>query len=102
MCLKPVFGKNGIVRANTRLQYAEYLPYDSRYFVILSSKTLVKSYHEKGSHDAGTIYTLSVLSARFWLLQEREEIREWERKCNKCRKMKAKSAKQIMVPLPKF
>ena len=29
-------------------------------------------------------------------------IREWERECNKCRKMKAKSAEQIMTPLPIF
>ena len=31
-----------------------------------------------------------------------EEIREWERECNKCQEMKAKSVEQISAPLPKF
>ena len=107
ICLEPVLDEDGIIRANTRLQHAEYLSYDTKYPVILPrkewvTKMIVKWYHEKANHAAGTSHTLSLLSSRFWILQGREEIREWEKECNRCRKMKAKTAGQIMAPLPKF
>ena len=73
MCLKPVLNRYGIIRAKTRLQHAEYLHYNTRKTWVTK---IVKWYHVKGNHVAGTNNTL--LSARFWLLQGREEIREWE------------------------
>ena len=36
--LKPVLDEDGIIRADTRLQHAEYLPYDIRYPLILPGK----------------------------------------------------------------
>jgi len=36
----------------------------------------------------------------FGLCQPREEIREWEKECMMCRRLKAKVAQQIMAPLP--
>jgi len=66
------------------------------------TRLIVKSNHERSNHAAGTNHTLSLLSARFWLVQGREEIRDWERECSECQKRKAKAAKPIMVPLPKI
>jgi len=103
--LYPRLDGDGIIRSNGRLTYAEFLPYDVRYPVILPrknwvTKLIVKHYHELGNHQAGTNHTLSLLSTRFWIVSAREEIREWEKECMMCRRLKAKVAQQIMAPLP--
>ena len=61
---------------------------------------IVKYFHEEGNHTSGTNQTLAVLLTRFWIISGREEIREWEKECNECRRRKAKAANQIMAPLP--
>ena len=61
---------------------------------------IVKYYHELASHTAGTNFVLSQISQRFWVVATREEIRNWERQCNECKKCKNKAASQIMAPLP--
>ena len=53
-----------------------------------------------GNHIAGTNQTLSAISTRFWIVAAREEITDWEKECTMCTRRKAKSAKQIMAPLP--
>ena len=66
------------------------------------TKLIVKHYHEKGKHASGTNQTFAALSIRFWIISGREEIREWEKECNECRRRKAKAAKQVMAPLPQI
>ena len=93
------------MRSDSRLQYAEFLPYDVRYPIILPwknwvTKLIVKYYHERGNHNAGTNQTLSALSTKYWIIATREEIIEWEKECAACLRRKAKCAKQIMAPLP--
>ena len=107
LSLKPVVDEDGLLRSDGRLRYADYLPFDARFPVILPKKNsvtrlIVKSFHERSNHSAGTNHTLSLLSARFWIMQAREEIREVERECCECQRRKAKAAKQIMAPLPKI
>ena len=53
-----------------------------------------------GNHNFGTNQTLSMLSAKYWIVAAREEIIEWEKQCAVCIKRKAKYAQQIMAPLP--
>lgn len=48
----------------------------------------------------GTNHKLSVISSRFWIIFAREEIRKWERQCNKYCRNKARPAEQLMGPLP--
>ena len=107
LSLNPILDEDGLLRSDGRLRYADYLPFDARYPIIVPRKSgvtrlIVKFYHERGSHAVGTNHTLSLLSARFWVMQGREEIRDWERECCECRKRKAKAAKRIMAPLPKI
>ena len=64
-------------------------------------KLIVKQHHELGNHVAGTNHTLANLSADYWIVSAREEIREWENRCNGCKKRKGKAASQVMGPLPK-
>ncbi|XP_060568260.1 uncharacterized protein LOC132726871 [Ruditapes philippinarum] len=93
-----------LMRCDTRLTHARFLPYNVRYPIILPRKSpvtrlLVKSFHEAGNHY-GTNQTLAAMSSRYWLIGGREEIRDWEKKCSKCKKLKAKVLKQVMAPLP--
>ena len=103
--LCPKLDSEGVIRSDGRLTYAEFLPYDVRYPIILPRKSwitklIVKHHHELGNHTAGTNQTLSSLSTRFWIIAAREAILEWEKECSMCQKRKAKVAQQIMAPLP--
>ena len=107
LCLNPILDEDGLLRSDGRLRYADCLTFDARYPIILPRKSgetrlIVKSYHERGNHAVGTNHTSSLLSARFWVMQGREEIRDWERECCECRKRKTKAAKQIMAPYRRF
>ena len=101
--LNPKIDQEGILRANTRLVNAEFLPYATRYPIILPSNNhitflIVKHYHELRNHS-GTNDVLSALSAKYWIIHAREEIRKVERACMECHRQKVKVAKQIMAPL---
>ena len=103
--LSPRLDDDGVIRSDGRLKYAEFLPFDTRYPIILPrrswvTKLIVKNYHELGNHSTGTNQTLSSLSSKYWILAAREAIIEWERECGICRRRKAKNATQIMAPLP--
>ena len=103
--LNPRLDSQGIIRCDGRLTFAEHLPYDVRFPIILPrkhwvTKLIVKHYHEKANHSAGTNFILSQLSSRFWIIAAREEIRDCEAECNGCKKRKNKLASQIMAPLP--
>ena len=102
--LQPRIDEDGILRCNGRLRYADFLPYDARYPILLPrknwvTKLIVKFYHEKDYHAGGTNQTLAAKSSRFWIISAREEIREWENECNWCKRRKAKACTQIMAPL---
>ena len=105
LTFRPRLDEEGQMRCDSRLKYAEFLSHDTRFRIILSrrhqvTKLIVKYFHEEGNHASGTNQTLAVLSTGFWIIYGREEIREWEKECNECRRRKAKAAKQIMEPLP--
>ena len=56
--LSPRLDDNKIMRSDGWLKYAEFLPYDVRYPIILPRKDwitrlIVKHYHELGNHNAG-------------------------------------------------
>ena len=107
LSLNPILDEDGLLRSDGKLHYVNYLPFDARYPIILPresgvTRLIVKSYHERGNHAVGTNHTSSLLSARFWVMQGREEIRDSERECCECRKKKAKVAKKIMAPYQRF
>ena len=104
--LNPCIDEDGIIRCDGRLKFADFPPYDTRFPIILPrghwvTKLIVKNYHERGNHAAGVNFTLCQLSERFWIIAAREEIPEWDRECNECKRRRSKPACQIMVPLPK-
>ena len=104
--LNPCIDEDGIIRCDGRLKFADFLPYDTRFPIILPrghwvTKLIVKNYHDRGNHTARVNFTLCQLSERFWIIAAREEIREWDRECNECKGRRSKPACQIMAPLPK-
>ena len=53
--LSPELDSDGLTRCNGRLKYAEFLPYDARFPVILprdspATRLIVRSYHEENNH----------------------------------------------------
>jgi hypothetical protein len=103
--LNPRLDESGVIRSTSRLEFAEYLPYDTKFPIILPrghwvTKLIVKSYHEEANHSAGVNFILAQLSQRFWIMAAREEILDWEKSCNECKRRKNKTAKQVMAPLP--
>ena len=105
ICLQPSMDEYGLMRCNSRIVNAEYLPIETRYPVILPrtswvTKLIIKQYHEDGYHSTGTNHTLAALSAKYWIISVREAIREVEKDCVVCRRQKAKLATQVMAPLP--
>ena len=103
--LTPRIDDDGLLRADGRLSYAEFLSLDLRFPIILPrghwvTKLIVKHFHELGKHITGTNHTLSNLSSKYWIVAPREEIREWEQQCNECKRRQAKVATQVMAPLP--
>ena len=104
--LKPVLDEDEILRCDGRLRYAEFLPWETRYPIILPrnhcvSRLISKHAHEQ-SHHGGINQVLSELSTQYWIISAREAIKEWERACMQCRRRKATPAKQIMAPLPEL
>ena len=105
LSLNPFLDEDGLMRANSRLKNADYLPFSTRFPVILPRRTwvtklVVRNYHRADGHVMGTNHTLASLSARFWVMAAREEIRQVESECYTCKRRKAKAVKQIMAPLP--
>jgi hypothetical protein len=103
--LNPRLDEQGLIRSDSRLRFAEFLPYDVIFPIILPrghwvTKLIVKHFHELSNHTAGTNFVLSQLNQRYWIPAAREEIWEWEKECNTCKKKKNKAGAQIMGPLP--
>ena len=105
--LQPTMDYYGIMRSNSRMMNAEFLPIETRYQVILPrtswvTKLIIKQYREDGHHSTGTKHTLVVLSEMYWIISAKEVIREVKKDCVVCRRRKAKLATQVMAPLPDF
>lgn len=72
---------DGIMRCDTRLKYAKYLPFSTKFPILLPrrhrvTRLIVKYYHEL-RNNYGTNQTLAALSTKYWLISGREEIREY-------------------------
>ena len=68
--LSPRLDSQGVLRCDGRTMYADWLPYDTRYPIILPrtsgvTKLLIKHYHEQ-QHHGGTNQTLAAMSSKYW------------------------------------
>lgn len=106
LSLNPKIDDDGLMRCDSRLQYAEHLPYRTRFPIILPKKSvitklLISHYDALGNHALGINHLLANLQERFWIIRGREAVKEWKNSCNTCSRKKAKPAQQLMAPLPK-
>ena len=82
------------------------LPYDAKYPVILPkkhhiSRLVIAHIHNQGHHNFGVNFTLAELRQKYWIVNGREEIKQWERECNACKLGRKRRGQQIMAPIPK-
>ena len=99
---------NGILRANTRLRYAEDLSEDIKYPIILPkkhavTKLIVKYHHEIEGHKMGVNYTLNHLREKYFVIHGRQHVKRCIRECGECcRRYRGGAAQQQMAPLPRL
>ena len=99
---------DGLLRSNTRLRYAEYLPHRVEYPVILPKKhpvteLIVKYHHEKEGHQIRLNYTLNHLRERYIVVHVRETVKRIIKECSECkRRFRGKPLQQQVAPLPRI
>lgn len=64
----------------------------------LSDKTNRKAI-SRGWASCNRSESLARYSAKYWVISDREEIREWENACNECKNCKLKAGEQVMASL---
>jgi hypothetical protein len=101
----PFLDGNGIMRANTRLSQDEYLNFNTRFPVILSSRQsitrlLVKSFHQKFKHPVGLALVLSKLQRRYIILGLNRFLTKVTSSCLACRRSYPRPSPPLMGPLP--
>ena len=101
--LNPIMDEDGILRCDGRLQHAQYIPWETKYPIILPrdhqiTQLIVKNSHERNKHS-GTNQVLADLSTRYWILAAREAIRNYEHNCVVCKRNKSRPVQPIMAPL---
>ena len=86
--LSPFLDSNGILHVGGRLEMSN-LPYDAKHPVILLkkhhiSRLVIAHIHNQVHHNLGVNFTLAELQQKYWIVNGREEIKQWERECNAC------------------
>ena len=103
--LNPRLDEDYVLRSQGRLQLADTLSFDARHPILLPRHSrvttlIVKKVSRRTSscrrHESNARFSLKsfldYLSSRGY--------REWERECNRCRRVKVRAGEQIMAPLP--
>ena len=78
--LNPRIDDVGLLRLNSRLPFAEQLPYRTRFPVILPKKNavtklIISHYDVLSNHAHGINHILANLQEKFWIVKEREAVR---------------------------
>ena len=104
--LNPKRDKDGLLRLNGRLRYANELPYDVKHPIILPkdhpvTRLVIAYEHSRLGHGTGTEHLLAELRTRFWIVKGRRAVRNVVEACRGCRRQfRAKPVGQMMAPLP--
>ena len=105
LSLNPRVDDVGLLRCNSRLQFAEQLPYRTRFPIILPKKSavtklIISHCDALSNHAHGINHIFANLQEKFWIVKGREAVREWKSSCNCCIRKNARPAQEIMAPLP--
>lgn len=96
--LRLVLDCEGVLRRGGRPCYAEFLPWETCYPIILACSHWVTMLAVK-HHHAGNNQVLVQLSVQCWTISARETIWKWERECMQCTICLTSLAKQIVARL---
>ena len=101
--LTPIMDELGVLRVGGRLNRAE-LPYDAAHPMSLPKKhhitqLVIADVHHRCRH-AGVNHVLAQVRSRYWVIDGRQEVKNWDQECKSCERRRAKPATQIMAPLP--
>ena len=101
--LTPTMDEAGVLRVGGRLTRAP-LPYDAIHPMILPKKhhitRLIVADVYNRCHHAGINHVLSQVRHHYWVVDGRQEVKNWDRDGKVCEKWRAEPAVQIMAPLP--
>ena len=98
--LNPKKDEAGVFRVNGRLKFANDLPYNARYPILLAkdhptTKLIIVDAHEKLGHGTGVEHLLTELRSRYWIIKGRRAVRNVIERCQEClRKFNAKPDSQ--------
>ena len=101
--LKPFMDDQGILRVGGRLQNA-LIPYDTKHPIILSPKSkitylLAEDYHQKFFHASSNLLT-NLLRHKYWIIRCKDVVKNVNKKCLKCFRLKPQPEEQQMGNLP--
>lgn len=84
---------------DSRIKFSEFLSFDTRFPVILKRKYSVTKLSVKHCHELGGHCCTNHAIAPMWKNTGLylEEIRERVNECSECRRLQARTAKQIMA-----
>jgi hypothetical protein len=107
LSLSPYIDARGILRSKTRLVDIDYLPYNARCPMILSTKStftqlLVQSYHKEFEHGVSVNTVKSKLRDSFHILGLENYLRSLRTTCRTCIVKNAKASEQKIANLPEF
>lgn len=95
---------DGLIRVRTRMANERYLPFDTRFPIILPSShetvnVIVKHHHER-NHHFGIEATIARLRSKYWIIGVRAVVKRAIFRCLFCLEMKAKAYNIPVGDLP--
>ncbi|XP_055604258.1 uncharacterized protein LOC129752511 [Uranotaenia lowii] len=102
--LTPIMDIEGVIRVGGRLAYAEHIPFDKKYPIILPKKhaatrLLIQSYHERYGH-ANRETVFNELRQKFYIPGLRTAIQQVAKLCIWCKVYRCHPEVPQMGPLP--
>ena len=90
--LTPIVDELGVLRVGGRLNRAQ-LPYDAAHPMILPKKhhitrLVVADVHHRCRH-AGVNHVLAQVRSRYWVIDGRQEVKNWDQECKSCERRRA-------------
>ena len=102
--LLPMIDEHGVIRMNSRLCAAEFLPYDTRYPIILPKDSyitrLVADWYHRNYKHANDEKVINEIRQKFHILKLRGQLSFVKKNCSWCRVYKALPKAPQMAPLP--
>lgn len=107
LSLSPYVDKKGVLRAHTRLSNVVYLPYNTKYPVILSTKSvftqlLIQSAHRDYEHGIGANSVKAEIKTAFIIVGLENYLRSVRSTCRTCIRKNSKPFEQRIANLPSY